>query len=352
MQLLYNEYFNNTVLDYIIFLGSLILSCLAVMLIDKLIIRRIIDRIRSANSTADALLVKDTKKYLMPAVFITVIYLNTKLLHIDENWLKIINTVVMACVLVLLALFISSVAICLIGNHFNKKSNDSSKLALKWISSITKAVIWIIALILFLDNIGIKITSLITGLGIGGIAIAFAAQAVLTDIFCFFSILFDRPFEVGDYITVGELMGTVEHIGVKTTRLRSLNGEQLILSNTDLTNSRISNYKTLEQRRVLTKLGIIYNTPTEKLKEIPVIIKQVIENTPETQFGRAHFSEFGAYSLNFEIVYFILSNDYEKFMNVKQDVNLRIKAEFEAQGIALAYPTQTLLVMNTDSSGS
>jgi small-conductance mechanosensitive channel len=157
-----------------------------------------------------------------------------------------------------------------------------------------KTVVWGLALnSIVYDNIGVKITSLVTGLGIGGVAIAFAAQSALADVFCFFTIFFDKPFEIGDFIIAGDNMGTVEHIGVKTTRLRALGGEQLIASNADLTGSRIRNYKTLQQRRVSFTLGVPYDTPSESLKQIPALIREVVESTEDTSFSRAHFASFG-----------------------------------------------------------
>ena len=248
-------------------------------------------------------------------------------------------------------MFISSVSIFLSSKYLESKINDASnKLALKWMTGIVKTVIWGVALLLFLDNVGVKINSLITGIGIGGIAIAFAAQAILTDVFCFFTIFFDRPFEIGDFIITGEQMGTVEHIGVKTTRLRALSGEQLVFSNTDLTSSRISNYKTMEQRRVLFTIGVTYETAYDKLKEIPELIKSIVSNVPDTTFGRAHFFSYGAYSLNFEIAYYILSGDYDKYMDINQEINFRIKEEFDKRRIEFAFPTQTLQLSSIISS--
>ncbi|NLI55091.1 MAG: mechanosensitive ion channel family protein, partial [Clostridiales bacterium] len=222
--------------------------------------------------------------------------------------------------------------------------DESGQLAVKWMARIAKILIWALALILFLDNIGVKITSLVTGLGIGGVAIAFAAQNVLTDIFCFFTIFFDKPFELGDFIIAGDHMGTVEHIGVKTTRLRALGGEQLVVSNADLTGSRIRNFKTMQQRRVLFTLGVTYNTPSEKLRKIPEMIKQVVEETENATFSRAHFAAYGAYSLNIEIVYYVLTSDYDQYMDINQRINFGIMEGFERLGVSFAFPTTTVQV--------
>ena len=203
------------------------------------------------------------------------------------------------------------------------------------------------SIILLFDNLGLNITSLLAGLGIGGVALAFSAQSILVDLFCWFTIVFDKPFVVGDFILVGDKSGTVESIGVKTTRLRSLNGEQIILANSDLTKSRINNFKTLVERRVLFKVGVTYDTSSDQLKNIPQLVKTCVEETEGTRFGRTHFVAYGAYSLDFEIVYYVLSNDYDVYLDRLQSVNLKLKEAFEKANIGFAYPTQTLLVQNT-----
>ncbi|MCX7765301.1 MAG: mechanosensitive ion channel family protein, partial [Candidatus Sumerlaeia bacterium] len=185
------------------------------------------------------------------------------------------------------------------------------------------------------------------GLGIGGVAVALAAQAILGDLFSYFAILFDRPFEVGDFIIIGDLSGTVEYIGLKTTRIRSINGEQVVIANTDLTNSRIRNYKRMERRRVVFRIGVRYETNLEQLKEIPVLIKNIISQIPEATFDRAHFFSYGDFSLVFEIVYFVNDRDYYKYMDIQQQINLKIKEEFARRQIKFAYPTQTVYLSRT-----
>ena len=158
------------------------------------------------------------------------------------------------------------------------------------------------------------------------------------------SFFFDRPFEIGDFIIVGDVLGTVEYIGLKTTRIKSLQGEQIIFSNSNLTNSRIHNYKRMNERRVVFKLGVVYDTGTEKLEKIPKIVKSIINEQPQTRFDRAHFISFGEYSLNIEIVYYMLSADYNQYMDVQQKINLRIYDEFAALGIEFAFPTYSISI--------
>jgi len=191
---------------------------------------------------------------------------------------------------------------------------------------------------------GVDITALIAGLGIGGIAVALALQNVLGDLFASLSIVLDKPFVIGDFIIVDDLLGTVEHIGLKTTRVRSLFGEQLVFSNSDLLNSRIRNYKRMHERRIVFSLGVTYQTPYEKLAAIPDIIREIIELQEQVRFDRAHFKEYGDFALEFEIVYYMLVPDYNAYMDTQQAINLALYERFEKEGISFAYPTQTLYV--------
>lgn len=209
---------------------------------------------------------------------------------------------------------------------------------------IVNVVIWTFGIIFMIDNLGYNVTSLIAGLGIGGIAIALAAQTILGDLFSYFVIFFDRPFEIGDFVVVDDKSGIVEYIGIKTTRLRTLGGEQLVCSNTDLTNARLHNYKRLQQRRILFNLGVTYQTTHEQLAQIPKLLKSIVQSKQYVRFDRAHFSGYGDFSLNFEVVYYILDADYTFYMDRQQEIYLDIFREFEGQGIEFAYPTQTVFV--------
>ena len=207
---------------------------------------------------------------------------------------------------------------------------------------LLSVLVWGGGVVFLLDNLGFNISAIVAGLGIGGVAVALAASAILGDLFAYVSITLDRPFQLGDFLIVGDFLGSVEHIGIKTTRLRSLGGEQLVFSNKDLTDSRIKNYKRMETRRVLFKLGVTYDTTLDKMKIIPDLIKEIIEKVPDTRFDRAHFSSFGDFNLVVEIVYHVLSGDYNKYMDIQQQLNLAIKEEFEKRNIEFAFPTQTI----------
>ncbi|MBU2542073.1 mechanosensitive ion channel family protein [Patescibacteria group bacterium] len=223
----------------------------------------------------------------------------------------------------------------------NENGNtEQSKSMMRILKLIAQVVLWIIAFLMILSNLGINITSLVASLGIGGIAVALALQNVLSDLFSSFSIFIDKPFEVGDYIQIGKDSGTVERIGMKTTRIKTLQGEELVISNKELTTARVQNFKRMEKRREAFIIGVTYETEKTKLEKIPELIKQVVDKVDMATFDRCHFSTYGDSSLNFDIVYFIDEPDYRLYMDVKQNVNLGIFEAFEKAGIEFAYPTQ------------
>ena len=204
--------------------------------------------------------------------------------------------------------------------------------------------VWSVLLLVALDNLGIDVTTLVAGLGVGGVAVALATQSILGDLFASLSIVLDKPFVLGDFIVVDDQMGAVEHVGLKTTRVRSLWGEQVVFSNSDLLKSRLRNFGRMRRRRVVFTLGVTYQTPRAKLEKIPGIVRDAVEGQKDTAFDRSHFSAYGDFALQFESVYYVLSPDYNVYMDVNQAIYLRIHECFEREGIDFAYPTQTLVV--------
>ena len=209
---------------------------------------------------------------------------------------------------------------------------------------VGRLVIWAVVVLLALDNLGVDVTALVAGLGVGGVAVALAVQNILGDLFASLSIVFDKPFSVGDFLIVDQYMGSVENVGLKTTRLRSLSGEQLVLSNSDLLRSRIRNYGRMYERRVAFNIGVTYQTPRDKLRAIPQILREAIESQPKTRFDRSHFKEYGDSALVFETVYYVLLADYNIYMDIQQAINLRVHERFEELGVEFAYPTRTVFL--------
>jgi len=222
------------------------------------------------------------------------------------------------------------------------ESDPGAVTTLQGVSFVVRVLIWFGGLLLVLENLGVDITALVAGLGIGGVAVALALQNILGDLLAALSITLDKPFVNGDFIIVGDYLGTIERIGLKTTRIRSLSGEQLIFSNSDLLSSRIRNYKRMQERRIVFTFGVVYQTSPEMLRRIPGMVREIIEKAERTRFDRAHFKEFGDSAYVFEVVFYMLEPDYNLYMDVQQQINLAICDRFAEHRIEMAYPTRTL----------
>ena len=344
-EVLQKIFLGNRVLDYFIASLTFLSGVLIILILKKFLVKSLKVSTEKSKLALKDSFVKNIKKNLLPLSYYGVFYFSLRLLTLHPNLKKLLDIVggillTFYGVRILLHIIIGG-----LDSYLEKQENYETKKKLyTGLFTLIKLIIWALAIFIFLDNAGVKITPLIAGLGIGGITVALASQAILADLFNYFVILFDRPFEAGDFIILDNYMGTVEYIGIKTTRIRSLSGEQLIIPNTHLTNSRILNSQRMEKRRVVFRIGVTYQTSVEKLKEIPQIIEKIIKAIDGTEFDRAHFSSYGDFSLIFEVAYYILSRDYKKYMDIQQEINLRIKEEFEKRGIEFAYPTQTLFV--------
>lgn len=267
------------------------------------------------------------------------------------NWIRALSVIAL---LIQIGLWINGYLTMVVHRYENRHlENEAGKVTtFRALVFVGRIIIFSLVLLLALDYIpGIEVSALIASLGVGGIAVALAVQNILADLFASLSISLDKPFAIGDFIIVDEFLGTVEHIGLKTTRIRSLSGEQLIFANNDLLKSRIRNYKRMEQRRVAFTVGVTYQTSLEKLRKVPAIFRALLEQQEDVHFDRAHFKEYGPYSLNFEFVYYIHSPDYNRYMDVQQALNLGLYESFEAEGIEFAYPTQTLF-LNEETGSS
>ncbi len=344
-EVLYNVCFGNRLLDYLIAMGIFICGIFVLIIFKNIAISRMKKWAKSTKTTIDDLAVKMLQRNIMPLLYFGALYIGLQKLSIPQSATKMIITIgIIITTIMGIRLLVAIINYALIAIMLKKEKSESRARSIKGIGFVIKIVLWGMGIVFLFDNLGFKISAIIAGLGIGGIAVALAAQTVLGDLFSFFSILFDRPFEVGDFIIIGDYLGCVEHIGIKTTRIRSLGGEQLIFSNTDLTNSRVRNYKRMQERRVVFSLGVTYDTPHDKMQKIPQMIKEIIEKVGDTRFDRAHFSSYGDFNLVIEIVYYVLSPDYNKYMDIQQAINLETLKAFAQDKIEFAFPTQTLYV--------
>lgn len=261
-----------------------------------------------------------------------------------------IGRIVVFFVVLQLAIWTSYLARAWVMRYLMRRSNrDSASVgAMSIFNFLIQVLVWSTAVLMVLSNNGVDITALVTGLGVGGIAIALAVQRILGDLLSSLSIVLDKPFVTGDFIIFqdGAYLGTVENIGLKTTRIRSLSGEQIVCPNSSLLDSQIRNFKRMNERRVVFGLGVTYDTPHEKLRQIPKEIRAIIEELSIVRFDRAHFARYGAFSLDFEVVYYVLSSDYNVYMDVQQKINLDIYKRFEELEIEFAFPTQTIHLAN------
>ncbi len=251
------------------------------------------------------------------------------------------------------ALWGSGVITFVINKKIKKRigSDSAGATTLAVLGFVSKIVLWTVILLMALENLGVNISALVAGLGIGGVAVALAVQNVLGDLLASLSIALDKPFAIGDFITVDDYLGTIEHIGVKTTRVRSLSGEELVFSNTDLLKSRIRNFKRMYERRVVFSFCVTYQTAIDTLAAIPGRVREIIEKQNQTRFDRAHFKEFSDSGLVFEVVYYVANPDYNIYMDLQQTINLELMRYFVEKGIELAYPARTIYAISQlDSS--
>jgi len=215
-----------------------------------------------------------------------------------------------------------------------------------------RTLLWSVILLAILSNLGVNITAFIASLGVGGIAVALAVQNILGDLFASLAIAVDKPFEVGDFVVVGNVAGTVQMIGLKTTRIRSLQGEEVVMSNTDLLKQTISNYRPMRERRIVFTFGVTYDTPVDKVEAIPGTVQRVVQAQPQLRFDRAHFKGFGASSLDFEVVYIVEDPAFNLYMDRQQTINLNLMREFAGMGVQFAFPTQTVHVASVPAGAS
>jgi len=344
-EVLSTSIFGNTISAYLTSLAIFVGGMVLVYTFKKFVLTHLKAWSQSTDTLIDDLLVRAIQKSLIPVSYLGILYFSLNTLALSATFAKGFRiTVIVLFTFYVVKAVIYAVNFVLQANIKSTSAQAGEERQLKGINGLINVAIWGIALLFLLDNLGVKVSAVVAGLGIGGIAVALAAQAVLGDLFSYFVIFFDKPFAVGDFIVVGDKMGAVEYIGIKTTRIRAIGGEQLVFSNTDLTNSRVHNFKKMEKRRVVFKLGVIYQTTSDQLKNIPKLIKSIIEEQEGASYDRGHFASYGSSSLDFEFVYYVTGADYTKYMDIQQSINLTIFETFKKENIEFAYPTQTVFI--------
>lgn len=336
----------NTLEPWVYALGITLLSFTILYMLKRLLIRYFRTLAKRTKTDIDDMLVDLTDRTRFFFILAVSILIGSTIAPLEPTASRMLRSVAVLVALIQAGIWGNGLFSFLIGRTVKKRMAEdaASATTISAMGFIGKLILWSVVFLLAADNLGFNITTLVTGLGIGGIAIALAVQNVLGDLLASLSIVLDRPFAIGDFIVVDQYLGTVEHVGLKTTRINSLSGEQLIFSNSDLLGSRIRNYKQMYQRRIVFSLGVTYQTPYEKLAGIGSMIREIIESHDDTRFDRAHFKSYGDSSLDFEIVYYVTKPQYNVYMDRQQSINLEIFRRFEQDGIEFAYPTRTLFV--------
>lgn len=354
MKLLYQAWNNNQMENWLIAVAiaaAVVIAVIAVKYGAAQAFRLLARRTEARFGTVPAEVAAATRLWLLLPL---ALYGGASALELPAKLHRLIDVLAVVVLMVQVALWVNRFILVWFRLRIREKRDEdgASVTALMLIGVVMRVLVWALTGLLILDHLGFDITALIAGLGIGGIAVALAAQNILGDLFASLSIVLDKPFVVGDFVVAEGWRGTIERVGIKTTRVRSLDGEQIVLSNAELLKMRLHNYKRMQERRILFGVGVTYQTPAEKLERIPQLIRDAIEKQQLARFDRVHFKEYGDSSLNYETVYYVLAPEYGVYMDVQQAINLEIFRAFAQEGIEFAYPTRTLYVTNVAAAAA
>ena len=336
--------YGNEIQRWLIALAVTVGTLIALRLVEQVLIVRIQRLAEQTHTVIDDVVIGALRKTKLLYLLIVSVFAGSLWVKLEPEVRSVVLHIAVVATLIQSGIWISAGLQIWLQHYRATEEDGANRTTMNALSFLARLALWGTILLLVLDNLGIDVTALVAGMGIGGIAIALAVQNILSDLFASLSIVLDKPFVNGDFVVVGDMAGAVEHIGIKTTRIRSISGEQLIFSNTDLLGSRIRNFGRMRERRVVFSLGITYQTPAEKLEHVPDLIRAAIESQQSARFDRSHFASYGDSALNFETVYYVESSDYATHMDILQSVNLTIYRSFAAEGIEFAYPTQTLFI--------
>jgi len=331
--------------QWLVVLATALITHLLVLLLRKVLVARF-ERLAAASETKldDILVAALRRTGYMLSIGVS-LYAASVLVFLPERLAEHMRTAATISLIVQVAAWLfagAGEAVTALSPDDDGAGRDATMAS--GIGTLLKVVIGLVMILTILANLGVEVSALLAGLGVGGLAAALAVRATLGDFFASICIYFDRPFDIGDYVVVGAEMGTIEHIGLRTTKIRALGGEQLIFANEDLSSSRIRNFQRLEQRRAKVRFVVRYETPHAELAEIPGMVQAAVEACPNTRFDRCHLDAYAESGLSFELVFFVLSAEYLDYMDALQAVHLGIHRGLEERGVALALPTRRLLI--------
>lgn len=340
-------WWGNTVQQYALVLGEIILTWVVLRLIRKFIFSKIKKVTSRTPSEVDDAMVSAAEKFIIPYLYFGINYAIINQLELTKHVEHILNVAFAVITAYYFVRFINHVIHLSVLMYMERKHESAERIShLSGILIMVKVMVWIGGALMLVENLGYNITTIITGLGIGGIAIALAAQNILSDLFSYFVIFFDKPFEIGDNISMNNASGTVEKIGIKTSHIRSVSGELLVVPNAELVKSIIKNFKRLERRGVIFKLNVRYDTAEEKLRLLPQLIETIVHKQQYTKFDRCHLVAFDNFCLTYEILYYIDTPDYKTYLDIQQNIYLEVLDAFIKQGIDFAFPGQTFILQH------
>ena len=351
--ILQQKYLGNDPLTWVIAIGVAALTFVILLLLNRFVVRKLRTLAARTDTHIDDVAAEVLSRTRPLMLFIVAVIVGAEFLTLRPAVETILRQILLLSVLVQVGLWGNGAVSFWLERSMAQSTTTGSagSTAMTAIGFVARLVLWSLVVLIALDNVGVDITGLVAGLGIGGIAVALALQSVLGDLFASLSIVLDKPFVLGDFIVVDELSGTVEYVGLKSTRIRSLSGEQLIVSNADLLRSRIRNFKRMEERRILFRFGVTFQTPADKMERVSQITRAAIEAQAGVRFDRAHFKEFGDSSLVYECAYYVLSPDYNVYMDIQQRINIAIAQALKTEGVSLALPTRTIIVQQEATPG-
>lgn len=335
--------FGNSLYDYLLAVGLFVLFVLIFKGMQWLALRAVEKIIKKTETAWDDALVTIIKTIRPPFYWFVAFYIALKYLKIEGVAERVVDMILVTWLVYQIVVALRILVDFYVRQRLSK-TDKGAQAATQLVHSLVGAGLWLLGGLFLLQNFGVNVTSLIAGLGIGGIAVALAAQNALSDLFSSLAIFFDKPFVPGDLVEIGGNKGTVQKIGIKTTRIKALNGEEIIVPNKEVTSLVIKNIGRRQERRVVFRIGIVYETLTEKVKKVPDLIREVIESQEQTEFERVHLKELTDCALSFEVVYYVRSKDYQVYMDINQQVLLGVKAVFERNNIEIAYPTRMVYV--------
>jgi small-conductance mechanosensitive channel len=335
-------------------IGVVVVLAFALSIAKRVFLSRIAALVGRTRTRTDDLLIALVKRTGIVVLIWLVLAVALRFLTIPAGLRAWVSSLAVIAVLIQFGIWATAAVDLWVSSYSERHltPDATSVMTIRVVGFAVRVLAWGFVLLLALDNVGVDVTALITGLGIGGVAVALAVQNVLGDGFAALAIVLDKPFVLGDFIIVGPEMGTVEQIGLKTTRIRSLSGEQVIFSNSDLTSSRIHNYKRMRERRVVFRFGVLYETRAETIEALAGVAKEAVLAQTNVRFDRSHFAGFGDSSLDFEVVYYVLSPDYSEYMNIQQAINLTLLRRVRELGTDFAFPTRTLYMTGLPALGS